>query len=145
MQNVLASDRAVTWVVDVPGGAGKSMMCQWLMAHSTFGNSILYQDLDYRTNSYLYNSERLVMFDIPRTTTPTDLRFVEDVKNGYLISTKYECRKNVFPSPAVVIFSNDFPVKTLLSIDRWNVFHIEDILTNGKRNGNLIRHPEFNN
>ena len=121
IENVRGSDRAVTWVVDVPGDAGKSMMCQWLLSQCKFGKGILYQDTDYRTNSYLYNSERLVMFDIPRTTTPTDLRFVEDVKNGYLISTKYECQKKIFPSPVVVIFANDYPVKTLLSLDRWNV------------------------
>ena len=144
LHNVVQSDRALTWIVDVLGAAGKSVMCQWLMSHSTFGESILYQDLDYRTNSYLYNSEGLVMFDIPQTTKPTDLKFVEDLKNGYLISTKYECRKKIFASPVVVIFSNDFPVKTLLSIDRWNVFHIEDTLTGGKRIGDLVRHPEFN-
>ena len=144
IKSSLNCDRAVFWVVDEPGAAGKSLMCQWLMAHNTFGSSILYQDLDYRTNSYLYNSERLVMFDVPRTTTPTDLRFVEDVKNGYLISTKYECKKKVFPSPTVIVFSNDFPVRTLLSIDRWRVYHIEDTLTGGKRMGKLISHPEFN-
>ena len=144
IRNVRGSDRVVTWIVDTPGGAGKSLMCQWLLSQGVFGKGILFQDLDYRTNSYLYNSERLVMFGIPRTTTPTDLRFVEDVKNGYLISTKYECSKKIFPSPVVIIFANDYHVKTLLSLDRWNVFHIGTEMHNERRTGGLIRHPEFN-
>ena len=144
IRNVRGSDRAVTWIVDTPGGAGKSLMCQWLLSQGVFGKGILFQDLDYRTNSFLYNSEGLVMFDIPRTTTPTDLRFVEDVKNGYLIFTKYECSKKIFPSPVVIVFANDYPVKTLLSLDRWNVFHIGTDMDNGRRIGTLIRHPEFN-
>ena len=54
LQKVRESNRAVIWVVDVPGGAGKSMMCQWLLSQGIFGKSILYQDMDYRSNSYLY-------------------------------------------------------------------------------------------
>ena len=53
MRNVRNSDSAVIWVVDIPGGAGKSLMCQWLLSQGIFGKVILYQDLDYRSNSYL--------------------------------------------------------------------------------------------
>ena len=144
MNNVRNSDRAVLWVVDVSGGAGKSKMCQWLISDGSFGKATLFQDMDYRNNSYLYNSEQLVLFDIPRTTTPGDLRFVEDLKNGYLISTKYECKKKIFPSPVVVVFSNEFPVKGHLSVDRWFVYSIDETMTDGRREGGLIFHPEFN-
>ena len=178
LNNVRNSDRAIVWVVDILGGAGKSVMCQWLLSQGSFGKGILFQDFDYRTNSYLYNSEGLemfdiprtasptdlrfiedikngtnsylynseglVMFDIPRTASPTDLRFIEDIKNGYLISTKYECRQKIFPSPVVVVFSNDYHEKSLLSIDRWSVYSIHDEVNDGRRTGVLIHHPEFN-
>ena len=144
MGNVQESNRAVIWVVDVPGGAGKSLMCQWLMSQGIFGKGILFQEMDYRTNSYLYNSERLVLFDLPRSSTPADLRFIEDLKNGYLICTKYECKQKIFGSPVIVVFANEYPVKTLLSVDRWYVFHIKDTTADGLRTGNLIRHPEYN-
>ena len=46
MENLRNSDRAVLWVVDVPGGAGKSKMCQWLMSSGAFGKTTIFQDMD---------------------------------------------------------------------------------------------------
>ena len=74
MCNLKGSTRAVIWVVDVLGGAGQSMMCQYLMCQGTFGKAILFQDLDYRTNSYLYKCESRVLFDLPRSSAPVDRR-----------------------------------------------------------------------
>ena len=144
LNTVRNSNRAIVWIVDVPGGAGKSVMCQWLLSMGTFGKGILFQDFDYRSNSFLFNSEELVIFDIPRNHAATDLRFVEDCKNGYLISSKYECRQKIFASPVVVIFSNEYPEKSLLSVDRWNVYSITDEMADGTRYVGLIHHPEYN-
>ena len=144
LNTIRDSNRAIVWVVDVPGGAGKSIMSQWLLSMGTFGKGILFQDFDYRNNSYLFNGEQLVIFDIPRHATPTDLRFIEDCKNGYMISTKNECRQKIFRSPVVVVFSNEYPEKTLLSIDRWHVYSIGIEMADGNRTGSLIHHPEFN-
>ena len=100
IRNVQDSNRKVLWIVDIAGGAGKSVLCQWLMSYSQgFGSSILFQDFDYRNNSYLYAKERMVLFDLPRSSKPDNLKLIEDLKNGYIISTKYEVRKKVFASP----------------------------------------------
>ena len=85
-----------------------------------------------------------MIFDIPRNYAATDLRFVEDCKNGYLISSKYECRQKIFASPVDVVFSNEYPDKSLLSVDRWNVYSITDEMGDGTRSGGLIHHSEFN-
>ena len=124
LSNIIQEDdggcRAVYWVVDERGGAGKSLMSQWLLRNG----GVLFADFDYRNNSYLYNKENVVVFDIPRGYHAENLRLVEDLKNGYLVSQKYEVRKKVFKSPTVVVFSNAFPDANLLSRDRWRVFEI---------------------
>ena len=143
VREVQTSDRKVLWIVDIAGGAGKSVLCHWLMTFSKgFGSSILFQDFDYRNNSYLYAKEKLVLFDLPRSSKPDNLKFIEDLKNGYIISTKYEVRKKVFPSPVVIVFSNSYPDKTLLSIDRWHVFNISRGV--GNDDDHLVFHPEYN-
>ena len=58
LNSIRNANRAIVWVVDVPGGAEKSVMCQWLLSMGTFGKGILFQDFDYRSNSFLFNSER---------------------------------------------------------------------------------------
>ena len=105
-----------------------------------FGSSILFQDFDYRNNSYLYSKEKMVLFDLPRSSKPENLKFVEDLKNRYIISTKYEVRKKVFASPLVVIFSNHYPEKTLFAYDRWHVFYI----SRGAGDDHLVFHLEYN-
>ena len=121
MWEVKGNNRCVIWVI---GGAGKSMMCQWLLEGKEFGKGILFQDFDYKNNTYLFDCESLVLFDVSRSSQPDNLRLIEDLKNGYLISSKYEVRRKAFPSPVVVVFSNSFLDKMSLSLDRWKVLEI---------------------
>lgn len=90
------------------------------------GRGIIFTNFSHRDNSYLYDGEEIVIFDIPRDTPLEDcsLQFIEDLKNGYVISQKYETRKKVFAVPITIIFSNSFPVKGKLSLDRWRVFNL---------------------
>ena len=88
MTDLRECNRSVLWIVDPTGGAGKSVLCQYLMSNEKFGRTILFQDMEYRNNTYLYNSESLVLFDLPRATIPDNLRLVEDLKNRYIISGK---------------------------------------------------------
>ena len=132
--NTENNNRTVFWVYDSRGGTGKSFMCQYLLKT---GKGILFPDFNYRDNSYLYNSESMVLFDLARSSrSAADMRFVEDLKNGYIVSTKFEVRKKIFASPTVIIFSNELPNQEILSRDRWNVMEIT-------ATGELIRHEHF--
>ena len=127
------SDRRVFWVYDHKGGTGKSFMCQYLLK----SGGILFPDFSYRDNCYLYNNESLVLFDLARSSiAPVDMRLVEDLKNGYLVSTKYEVRKKIFESPTIIIFSNILPKSEFLSMDRWYVVEIMET-------GELFRHENY--
>ena len=132
--NTENTNRAVFWVYDNRGGTGKSYLCQYLLKS---GNGILFADFNYRENSYLYNCESIVLFDLARSSTaPTDMRFVEDLKNGYLVSTKFEVKKKIFVSPLVIIFSNELPRQEIPSKDRWKVLEVTT-------SGDVIRHEHY--
>ena len=81
-----------------------NMMCQWLLEGKEFGKGILFQDFDYKNNTYLFDCESLVLFDVPRSSQPDNLRLIENLKNGYLVSSKYEVLRKVFSSSVVVVF-----------------------------------------
>ena len=72
MREVKGNNRCVIWVADVIGGAGKSM-CQWLLERKEFGKGILFQDFDYKNNTYLFHCESLVLFDVLRSSQPDNL------------------------------------------------------------------------
>ena len=127
------NNRTVFWIYDRRGGTGKSFMCQYMLR----GGGILFPDFNYRDNSYMYQEDNPVLFDLARSSvSPNDLRLVEDLKNGYLVSTKYEVTKKIFVSPTIVIFSNDLPKQDLLSADRWYVL---EILATGE----LYKHENY--
>ena len=117
------SDRLVFWVVDVVGHGGKSFMSQYLVRN---GSGIIFNNFNHKDNAYLYDGEPVVVFDIPRDTPLEEcsLQILEDLKNGYIVSQKYEVRRKVFPVPLTVVFSNSFPVKEKLSLDRWRVYNL---------------------
>lgn len=115
--------RKVFWVVDSVGGGGKSFFSQYAMRN---GKGIIFNDFSYSDNSFLYNGEETVIFDIPRDTDldTVSLQLVEDLKNGYMISQKYEVRKKIFEIPSILVFSNTRPDAGKLSRDRWSLFNL---------------------
>lgn len=116
-------ERVVYWVVDVVGHWGKSFISQYLVRN---GKGIIFNTFNHRDNAYLYEGEAVVVFDIPRDTPleEVSLQIVEEMKNGYCVSQKYETRRKVFPVPTVFGFSNSYPVKEKLSLDRWRVYNL---------------------
>ena len=109
------------WIIDTVGGCGKSFLSQNLISDN---GALLLANFANKDNAYLYQGEPWVIFDIPRDTDLPNASFqiIEDLKNGYLISQKYEFRRKILTSPKVVVFSNTYPPKETLSADRWNVY-----------------------
>ena len=115
------SDRSVFWVEDEVGGAGKSVLARYIVGCE---NAALFHDFDYRNNSFLYDKENVVVFDLPRSYVPSNMTFVEDLKNGHVMSMKYEPVRKIFDSPTIIIFSNNPPPLQHLSMDRWRLLGI---------------------
>jgi len=51
---------------------------------------------------------------------------IEVIKNGVAYDKRYSPKKLRFDRPAIVVFTNELPEFSLMSIDRWNVWEMTD-------------------
>lgn len=100
-------DRTIHWVFDREGGHGKTTLAKHLI---NFGAVILAGRI--ADMSFMYNKEPIVIFDLARADNIIDSEanayysFAEKLKNGCVVSTKYESKPKYFKPPHVVFFSN---------------------------------------
>lgn len=121
--------RQISWYFDELGNSGKSYFCRNFRLRD--GRSPFVVTAGKHADIYYaYSREEVVFFDIPRCTDPESFPYAvaESFKNGYFLSTKYESTPIRFDSPHVVVFSNFYPNKTKLSLDRWDIHTIDNSL-----------------
>lgn len=128
-------DRAVYWVWENRGNAGKSF---WASVMATKAGAVVIAPDSCREMAYVWSQKQseLVIIDVARTMERDEkwdplrgaFQFVEQLKNGRVLSTKYQSRVVLFPSPMVVFLSNFAPNKKFLSEDRWMIYKINNKL-----------------
>lgn len=127
-----ADPRKILWLWENNGNVGKSWMANYLGA--VHGAQILTSgkkvDMAY---IYAQKPTNIVIFDLSRTTEQTEERkhildgiysLAEDLKNGRVVSTKYESKTVFFRPPHVIFFANFEPDRTKWSVDRYAVENI---------------------
>lgn len=121
-------DRKIIWFCDRKGGSGKSKFAKWLVVTKQFDEKVcLSFNGAARDLALLVNDPLVVVFDFKRTMEERiNYQFIEQVKDGVVISPKYRTHVKVFPSPHVVVFSNFLPNIFAMSCDRWDVRLMED-------------------
>lgn len=139
-------DRQVTWVFDEVGNTGKSWMARYI-EFVLDGVSIMagrYQDMAYM---WRQKQARIVVIDLARNMQREEkaqdplhgmFQFIESVKNGLVMSPKYECVRIIHKPPHVVVFANFRPDKSRLSHDRWNIVDVTPKQDNLEMNYCLI-------
>ena len=121
------SPRKIHWIWETVGNAGKSWMATYLatMHGATVLTAGKKVDMAY---IFAQKPTRTVLFDLSRTTEPTEDKkgwldgiysLAEDLKNGRVVSTKYESKTVFFPTPHVIFFANFEPDMTKWSADRY--------------------------
>ena len=127
------SDRKILWIRGRKGNEGKSWFQNYLQVH--YGKRRVFRStLVKNTESLLHTLSKrnlsfldVFIFNIPRSfdTQYVPYGFLEDIKDGKAISTKYNSRELKFVTPNIVIvFSNDTPYAENLSFDRWKMYDI---------------------
>ncbi|ALK03648.1 replication initiator protein [Whitefly associated Guatemala alphasatellite 1] len=116
-----ASTRDIIWVYGSTGGEGKSTYARELLRRGWFytrGGSV-----DNVAYQYLDNVDRDVVFDIPRDKKDyLQYSLIEMIKDGVIISNKYEPVTAVCSRPRhVVVMSNFLPDFSKISVDRVSV------------------------
>lgn len=127
-----ADRRKIVWVWSAAGRTGKSTFATYLSVNH--GATLLGQgkktDLAY---IFATQPSRVVVFDLSRTAAPEEGKehtldhlyaLAEDLKNGRIVSTKYESKTVFFPSPHVIFFANFPPDMSKWSEDRYDIREI---------------------
>ncbi len=130
-ENKIHSSRLIHWYYDNTGNIGKSFLCKYIKLR--YSGVIIGDgkkaDVFNQVNNMLNEGEepRICIMDIPRYSKEyINYGVIEQIKNGFLYSGKYEGGDCIFHNPLVIIFSNDKPNFTKWSLDRYYVFDLEN-------------------
>ena len=112
------SDREILFVIDYAGGRGKSWLCKWLIK-----NEHAWACQGGKVNDLMHSYDvtaKIAVFDMARCNN-TDWwpwNFLENLKNGWFCSTKYNGRMKMFEPPKILVLSNSDVPQGKLSEDR---------------------------
>lgn len=116
------SKREVLWRWESTGNVGKS----YFAMHFKPCESFIITGGKHADIHYAYQFEKYVFFDWARSNEGVfPYGLVEQFKNGYFLSTKYESIAKRFQIPHVIVFANFAPDVSQMSLDRWNIENIE--------------------
>lgn len=126
------NDRIINWFWDTKGGVGKTTFCKWICCN--FNDVIIVggcnKDMLNGVNQYYLKSQKfpkIVIINVPRAKlNKVSYSGIEQVKDMFFFSPKYEGGMINGPSPHLLVFANDLPEFNKLSDDRWNVRKIEN-------------------
>lgn len=121
------SPREIIFVVDKTGNQGKSWLCRYYCDLHDNGQIIVpgkKADMAY----VVRENARVFFIDCPRSKQGEYIQydFLEELKNGYIFSPKYESRIKRFGTPHVVVFMNETPDMSKLSRDRYSITNLSD-------------------
>jgi len=127
-----ASPRTIHWIWEDEGNKGKSWMAKYLLAmkeacYLTYAKKA---DLAY---IYAQKPTKIVVINLSRTSNSEEdeknrkhhldglYGLAEDLKDGVLVSGKYQSTTKIFEVPHVIFFANFPPDYTKWSRDRYSV------------------------
>jgi hypothetical protein len=87
-----ADDRTVIWVHDEKGCKGKSKLGQFLVRNC----GALKVAHDLKSLSSMYDGQTIAVVDIPRAEAFANYEGLEQLKEAYLLQTKYEVHLHTF-------------------------------------------------
>lgn len=118
-------DRKIIFVVDTVGNTGKTWFTKKYF--SLFPDSVQQLSVGKRDDiAFAINeSKRIFFFDLPRSSSEfLQYTVLEQLKNGAVMSNKYQSRnKTLEHVPHVVVFMNERPDMSKLSIDRYEIIN----------------------
>lgn len=137
--------RTIHWYWADEGNRGKSRFLKYLCAKHKAVMVPAKKADSFHTIAKKYEKKQepldLIIMDIPRA----DIEYInygaiEAIKNGNVISGKYEGCHCLFAEPHVIIFANEPPIKEKMSLDRWHIVEIPELIVNsgGAEAPNLV-------
>lgn len=121
-------DRRILFVVDREGGAGKSFLAKWIISQP---NAWGCQGGSLRDLMHSYDhTATIAVFDMARCNNPDwfPWAFMENLKNGWYCSTKYQGGLKAFVPPKIIVLMNEDPPRNKLSKDRYEILKINEFI-----------------
>ncbi len=130
-------DRSIYWFWEPTGNVGKSYITRYLMKKE---NALICGgkagDIFHQVAKRLEDGFdiKIAIMDIPRTYMGfISYQAIESLKNGFIISGKYEGGQYDFGQCHVICFANEEPNKEAVSVDRWRIIRINDEVLSSKK------------
>lgn len=113
--------REIIFIVDRMGNQGKSWFARYY--EDLHDNAQIIVPGKKADMAYTIEDKRVYFLDCPRSKQGDFIQydFLEELKNGYVFSPKYESRVKKFKVPHVVVLMNEPPDMNKLSNDRYNI------------------------
>lgn len=124
-----ADRRKIIFVVDETGNSGKSWFAHYYTRQLGDAGQVILPgkkaDMAYNLQSGL----KVLFMDAPRSKQGEFIQydFLEDLKNGFVFSPKYESRVKTYAPMHVVVNMNEQPDRSKLSADRYHVINIRQL------------------
>lgn len=118
-------DRKIIFIVDRDGNAGKTWFAHYYRQTNEKVQVLLpgkKSDMTYALDTRI----RVLFVDAPRSKQGEYLQydFLEEVKNGYIFSGKYESRIKQLERVHIVVMMNEMPDLEKLSADRYDIVEV---------------------
>lgn len=117
--------REIIFIVDLVGNKGKSWFARYYC--DLHDNAMIIVPSKKADMAYWVREDCRVFFiDAPRSKQGEFIQydFLEELKNGYVFSPKYESRAKKLATPHVVVCMNEMPDETKLSRDRFSIIRL---------------------
>jgi len=120
--------RKIKFLVDVVGNSGKSWFAHYFHLKNVRPSQVILPGKKADMVYALAPGIEVLFIDAPRSKQGEYLQydFLEEVKNGYVFSSKYESRMKTLPPCHVIVSMNEEPDLTKLSFDRYDIVRLSD-------------------
>jgi hypothetical protein len=126
-------DRTIYWFWESEGNFGKTTFCKYIYTH--FENVVVLggkgADMKNGIIEYLKTNHRLpeiVLINVPRSSQDfISYTGMEEVKDMFFYSGKYEGGMVCGPNPHLIVFANEAPDLSKMSDDRWRIMNLKTL------------------
>lgn len=122
--------RQITWYCDKAGNTGKTQLARYLMITES-EKWLICKDMGTSRDSSTVITNALasgwtghgIILDLPRQAQNHNrmYQYIEEIKDGFITSQKYNGKTSVFNKPHFIVFANWMPKCWNLSRDRWDI------------------------
>lgn len=116
--------RKVYWIYDENGNNGKSEFCRYMLRNNKAMWIRTAKASDIKMLLLEHKQCRDLIFDLPRDDNKISYALLEELKDGLIFSGKYEGGIKEISIPHIIVMSNQRPWYHKLSIDRLDVYDL---------------------